>query len=1231
MKKVLLVLLLLFLPLTATARSFEPPAHQFIRLQAVTFDPIVTGEPATVREPELAAADNPYFIVQFKGMPSRAALSQAEQLGAQVLGYLPDNAYVARIDSAVLDRVRSLPALRWVGPYRPAYKRAPALAEQARLAADAPIDLSVLGFAGEPAADIAARLVALGATVVEASDTPFGAMLRANLPADQVVRLSAEPAVSWIEPYIQPQLDNAEGRKIIGAESVWQSNTLFGGNQIVAVSDSGLSVQGALNADFGDRLVRAYSPAEMVPSDPDCQTKDDYTDLNGHGTHVAGSVLGNGVNSGGNPAQRQFAGSNAGVAPEARMVFMAMNIDGSNGIQCIPANGNYIAFGYQNGARISSNSWGSNAAGAYTLNSSSVDDYIWRNPDYVVLFSAGNAGPDSRTIGAPGSAKNVITVGASENYRPSLGPEDPFAGGSISDDPNTMAYFSSRGPTADDRVKPDVVAPGTNILSVLGEEAGGYEPAAPNSRYAYSSGTSMATPLSAGAAALVREWLQGERNIPEPSAALIKALMIHGAAPLAAVPNQNSGFGRVDLKNTLNGRYAIFDDYVAGISTGQTVSYTIQIAGGNANGTLFAQPQRNPQAAATMQIQPDARPAAQPQAERGPFVSEAVPGFDTAPAHGGIRDGGAQRNRPFASIQLQPRLSGARSLAAEVASSNTTNDFQQSMVGGGDFEDPFWSLIWSQIWLGAGVPVRTDGSDGGIVIDGDHSIWLGGTASDDAIFYPISFPEQIDDVLATGITFVVQQEDRDIGVDFFCAAVVDASGYVIGRIEYCGDNLPSGPRLYEIVFSAAEVAALEGQTGYLALYTDGDAEEPHMSAFVDNVDLIVDFPPVTLTSTPSAGPAGTVFLLSGSNHVPYGEVVICSPNCDASNGYIGSVYADDRGDALAYLFSDEVAPGAYTIAMENVAGRSASTSITILGAQQPTLAVTPPGAAAGSEFAVSGADFLPNDSEISVLLDGELLGTVGSDVEGAVGFSITTSSNTPPAVYQLTVRDTAGNMAQASYTVTAPGASVPKMSVSPSSGVPGTAFNFSGSGFTASQPVEFLLDDQSLGTVDADEAGMFVVTLNTADTIPPGTYTLEAAQDGKRARATFQITGDGGGTPSSGNGLYITLVWTDPPAQPSAARVLVNNLDLLVQGPGGPYRGNVGTGSTADALNNVESIRLENPAPGTYTVIVQATSVSASYGAQPFALVATTAQNYGTDRTNVGIGNERVYLPLVRR
>lgn len=89
--------------------------------------------------------------------------------------------------------------------------------------------------------------------------------------------------------------------------------------------------------------MRAFSPSEMNPASSTCLAKTDWTDLNGHGTHVAGSVLGNGVLSESTPASHQYTASFAGVAPEAQLVFIALNTDGSSGIQGIDLNAGFLA------------------------------------------------------------------------------------------------------------------------------------------------------------------------------------------------------------------------------------------------------------------------------------------------------------------------------------------------------------------------------------------------------------------------------------------------------------------------------------------------------------------------------------------------------------------------------------------------------------------------------------------------------------------------------------------------------------------------------------------------------------------------------------------------------------------------------------------------------------------------------------------------------------------------
>lgn len=197
----------------------------------------------------------------------------------------------------------------------------------------------------------------------------------------------------------------------------------------------------------------------------------------------------------------------------------------------------------------------------------------------VIIYAAGNDGVDASRdgitdlaqIGAHSAAKNCITVGASENDRPDLELTyrsfgfrvQPIMNDRLSNNPAGMAAFSSRGPTKERRIKPDVVAPGSTILSAhsLRVKAppstlfGVY----PDPKWFYDAGTSMAAPLVAGCVAVIRETLV-KHGVPKPTAALIKALLINGAKDLPGQyipseagrsPNNSSGFGLVDLKNSI--------------------------------------------------------------------------------------------------------------------------------------------------------------------------------------------------------------------------------------------------------------------------------------------------------------------------------------------------------------------------------------------------------------------------------------------------------------------------------------------------------------------------------------------------------------------------------------------------------------------------------------------------------------------------------------------------------
>src|SRR5437762_12256086 len=132
------------------------------------------------------------------------------------------------------------------------------------------------------------------------------------------------------------------------------------------------------------------------------------------------------------------------------------------------------------------NSWGIHQSTSfpYSSNSAEIDDFVWNHQDMVICFAAGNDGADANKngvidqgqTGAHAASKNCITVGASESKRPDIGatygdlkpprfPVFPITSDPMANRPEGLSAFSSRGPTKEGRFKPDVVAPGTSILS----------------------------------------------------------------------------------------------------------------------------------------------------------------------------------------------------------------------------------------------------------------------------------------------------------------------------------------------------------------------------------------------------------------------------------------------------------------------------------------------------------------------------------------------------------------------------------------------------------------------------------------------------------------------------------------------------------------------------------------------------------------------------------------------
>lgn len=404
-------------------------------------------------------------------------------------------------------------------------------------------------------------------SIAGASGRKIRAYFLENAP--ELNMLASLTEVQKVEEYVPPELHNDRARVLLNVEQPPNAVlTETGAGQVVAVADTGID---DTHPDFGNRIIGRVGLGRAGVTD----------DPHGHGTHVSGSIAGDGAASG---------GAFRGMAPGAKLYFQSL-LDAKGKLGGLPIDlAQLFEDAFQKGARIHNNSWGAATSSRYTINASEVDDFVARRRDMLVVISAGNDGKsapplnnsaighvDWLSIGSPASCKNALTVGASRSDRQAGGlstltysqawpekfPHPPIASDLVSGDPESLAGFSSRGPIDDRRIKPDVVAPGTDIASTKSSLApfANFSGSVPNtSHYAFMGGTSMAAPLVSGCAALVREYLATAHNYDQPSAALMKAMLINGCrwltgwdstAPAAGMPNFHQGFGRINMADTL--------------------------------------------------------------------------------------------------------------------------------------------------------------------------------------------------------------------------------------------------------------------------------------------------------------------------------------------------------------------------------------------------------------------------------------------------------------------------------------------------------------------------------------------------------------------------------------------------------------------------------------------------------------------------------------------------------
>lgn len=569
-------------------------------LPAMDFGPIAHARPSPRGYP---------WMVLFNQPIQPAWQEELEAAGAVVRAYLPDHALLIEAPLAGLEKIRRLPQVAWSGEYRPAHKIQPLLAGLARQNPALSVPVTIQTFSPGDAAALARQLQAAGASDIRATAAKRWGLVRAVMPARTASDLAALPEVQWIEHHETPEFlnDFARASEHLDIDAAREEHGLSGDGQIVAIADTGLDTgnRNTLHPDFAGRLLEVLDTGRLT----------NWSDAYYHGTHVAASLLGTGAASGG-----QYRGA----APGAQLVFQSILTDSAT--LNLPDDLNeFYQPPYDLGARIHSDSWGSAVYGEYTSDSMTTDEFVWDHPDMLPVFAAGNEGidadrngvVDAPSLDSPASAKNVLAVGASESGRPSGSggktaqtygsawpwdyPAPPISTDLISsspdDGPQGMAAYSSRGPAADGRTKPDLVAPGTDIISARSRASAvtGWGVLGGNTNYCFMGGTSMATPLAAGGATLVRQYCTDVLGMPQPSAALLKAALLGGARSLAPGqygtdgfrevpapprPNSTEGWGQADIAGTLfplAGAQAVLMEGPSALNTGGTDSFAFSV------------------------------------------------------------------------------------------------------------------------------------------------------------------------------------------------------------------------------------------------------------------------------------------------------------------------------------------------------------------------------------------------------------------------------------------------------------------------------------------------------------------------------------------------------------------------------------------------------------------------------------------------------------------------------
>ncbi|MCC7011761.1 MAG: proprotein convertase P-domain-containing protein [Planctomycetes bacterium] len=547
--------------------------------------------PEEMRAPESAplAGERRMRLVQFDGPIKDEWLDTLRSTGVRVVTYVANNAYVVVADSSshgALEQLVAKPYVLGISNYEPAFKLRPELRVPA-LQYDQIYDVIVQIVADEQGqafaqelADRSFELLVAPHRVLEYID------IGVRIDGANVLELARDPRVFAIEPKLEARLfDEAQGQimaanlNAAGTQPTgpgylaWlQSQGFPGSNPFtfsVDVHDDGVDRGSTTDVNTEFKVDGLAAGASRVMFNNNYSGDALADGRAGHG-NINASIIG-GYNDTAGSAFEDASGYQygLGIAPWVRLGNSKVFSNAGSGVFNQPTL-TRMGNAYSAGARISSNSWGYTSGNNYNADTQAHDTAVRDavsgtagNQELSIIFAAGNSGSGAGTVHPPGTGKNVLTVGASENYR-MTGTDGCAIGNTGADNAMDIISFSGRGPTSDARKKPEIVAPGTHIEGAASRATGydgtgvcnQYWPSG-QTLYAWSSGTSHSTPAVAGFAALIRQdYINNGLSVPSP--AMVKAEVVSGAVHMNGVGandtlwSNSQGFGRTNMARTFD-------------------------------------------------------------------------------------------------------------------------------------------------------------------------------------------------------------------------------------------------------------------------------------------------------------------------------------------------------------------------------------------------------------------------------------------------------------------------------------------------------------------------------------------------------------------------------------------------------------------------------------------------------------------------------------------------------